>query len=234
MSRVLLADDSPHAQRMGERILREEGFEVASVTDGATAMIRLRDVDPDLILLDAFLPQKSGYDICSEIKQNPNLSFTSVVLTFGLTEIVDLRQVSLSGADATLQKPFESGSLLELIRPLVEQSKKRRSETPRVRVTVEPANQPETKVEAQFEPRPQPILEPIFPILQSRPAPALAVGGVKAISENALEISTTKGPGLDKFDEERVRAAVTLALDAAMPHLIDEITAKVLLALKDY
>ena len=234
MGRVLLADDSPHAQRMGERILREEGFEVASVTDGATAMIRLRDVDPDLILLDAFLPQKSGYDICSEIKQSPNLSFTSVVLTFGLTETVDPGKVSLSGADAILQKPFESTSLLELIRPLVEQSKKRRGETPQVRVTVESAKTVETKPEHKPEPRPQPMPEVIFPILQAKPAPALAVGGVKAISENAAETATTGGPRLDKFDEERVRAAVTLALDAAMPHLIDEITAKVLLALKEY
>ena len=42
MSMILLADDSPHAQRMGERILREEGFEVASVTDEAAALVRMR------------------------------------------------------------------------------------------------------------------------------------------------------------------------------------------------
>ena len=51
MSRILLADDSPHAQRMGERILREEGFEVISVTDGETAMVRLEDVNPDVIVV---------------------------------------------------------------------------------------------------------------------------------------------------------------------------------------
>jgi len=56
MSRILLADDSPHAQRMGERILREEGFEVVTVTDGETALIRLEDVDPDVVLADVFLP----------------------------------------------------------------------------------------------------------------------------------------------------------------------------------
>jgi len=39
MSRILLADDSPHAQRMGERILREEGFEVVSLTDGEALTI---------------------------------------------------------------------------------------------------------------------------------------------------------------------------------------------------
>ena len=60
MSRILLADDSPHAQRMGERILREEGFEVVSITEGETALLRLADVDPDLIIADVFLPGKIG------------------------------------------------------------------------------------------------------------------------------------------------------------------------------
>jgi CheY-like chemotaxis protein len=56
MSTILLADDSPHAQRMGERILREEGFDVSSVADDATALARLADGDPDLVIADAFLP----------------------------------------------------------------------------------------------------------------------------------------------------------------------------------
>ena len=49
MSRILLADDSPHAQRMGERILADEGYEVVTVSDGDSALVRLEDVDPDLV-----------------------------------------------------------------------------------------------------------------------------------------------------------------------------------------
>ena len=63
MSRILLADDSPHAQRMGERILRDEGYEVVSITDGDTVLVRLADVDPDVILADVFLPSASGIEI---------------------------------------------------------------------------------------------------------------------------------------------------------------------------
>ncbi len=223
MSRVLLADDSPHAQRMGERILREEGFEVASVTDGETALIRLRDVDPDLILLDAFLPRRSGYDICKEIKQTPSLNFTSVVLTYGVTEPIDSQKVTMSGADATLQKPFESSSLLELIRPLVELAQKRRKDGGAKLIQKEmPPAPPLPKEDPQAA---------AFPILQkATPAPALATAGVKVTAESAPDVA----PGLDKFDEERVRAAVTLALDSAMPKLIDELTSKVILALKEY
>ncbi len=64
-------DDSAHAQRMGEFILREEGFEIVSVTDGATAMVRLADVDPDLVLADVDLPGHNGYDLCRFIKTTP-------------------------------------------------------------------------------------------------------------------------------------------------------------------
>ena len=59
MSIILLADDSPHAQRMGERILRDEGFSVVSLTDGVTTVLRLTDVDPDLVIADVFLPGHS-------------------------------------------------------------------------------------------------------------------------------------------------------------------------------
>ena len=65
MSRILLADHSPHAQRMGERILRDEGFEVATVTDGETAVLRLKDLAPDMILADISLPSRSGYVLTS-------------------------------------------------------------------------------------------------------------------------------------------------------------------------
>ena len=71
MGRILLADDSPHAQRMGERILREEGLEVVSLTDGETVLHRMADVDPDVLLADAFLPQKSGLDLCRYVKGSP-------------------------------------------------------------------------------------------------------------------------------------------------------------------
>ena len=60
MSRILLVDDSPHAQRMGERILSEEGFEVVTVSNADSALIRLDDVDPDLVIADTVMPGRSA------------------------------------------------------------------------------------------------------------------------------------------------------------------------------
>lgn len=120
--RVLLADDSPHAQRMGERILREEGFEVVTVTDGETAVLRLADVDPDLVLADVFLPLRSGYDICRYIKGSERHKHAGVVLIAGLLEPVDDEEARRAGCDAVLKKPFEASVVMATIRPLIDRS----------------------------------------------------------------------------------------------------------------
>lgn len=122
MSRILLADDSPHAQRMGERILREEGFEVVSLTDGEAALKRLSDVDPDLIIADVFLPAKSGMDLCRQVKTDLNFRHVRVVLTAGLLEPFDEEEAKRAGCDAILKKPFEASKLLQTIQPLVRES----------------------------------------------------------------------------------------------------------------
>lgn len=189
MSRILLADDSPHAQRMGERILSEEGFEVVSITDGETVLIRLADVDPDVMLVDVFLPGKTGYDICRYIKGHPRHQHTRVVLTAGTLEPLDEEEARVAGADGILKKPFEASAVMDLIKPLAEAAESARGTSPAA-IVPEPLEAP-----------PQQSL--------SGPVPKPAA----------------------EFDPELVRAAVTLALDQALPAMIDEITEHVLIAL---
>ena len=187
MNRILLADDSPHAQRMGERILREEGFEVVTVTDGETALIRLKDVDPDLILADVFLPGKSGYDICQFVKNHARHKHVRVVLTAGLLEPIDEAEAQRVQSDAVLKKPFEASVVIEIIKPLIDAAHFARG----LFAETLPANLKD------YEPLP---------------------------SSPAAQAPTP-------IDPERVRAAITLALDAALPAMIEEITERVLVAL---
>jgi CheY-like chemotaxis protein len=187
VSRILLADDSPHAQRMGERILREEGFEVVSLTDGDAAVLRLADVDPDLILADVFLPGKSGLELCRHVKSDPHLRHVRVVLTAGLLEPFDESEATRAGCDAILKKPFEASKVMETIHPLVK--------------------------EAQ--------------LARGRFAEALA----SAAAAPSTQASNPSADPATQMDPERVRAAITLALDAALPAMIHEITERVLIAL---
>ena len=170
MSRILLADDSPHAQRMGERILRDEGHEVITVSDGRVAMLRLEDSKPDIIIADISMPEVSGYQLCTFVKQ---MGSTPVFLTAGAVEPVDEAEVNRCRADGLLKKPFESTLLLEAIGRFQGEAK-----------TVEP---------------PKPL---------SGPPKSVVV-----------------------IDPEQVRAAVTIALESALPTMIDELTEKVLTAI---
>jgi CheY-like chemotaxis protein len=112
MSRILLADDSPHAQRMGERILRDEGHEVITVSDGRVALLRLADASPDLIIADISMPEVSGYELCEYVKSHGG---EPVLLTAGAVEPVDEKTVERVRADGVLKKPFEASVLLDAV-----------------------------------------------------------------------------------------------------------------------
>jgi CheY-like chemotaxis protein len=120
MSRILLADHSPHAQRMGERILRDEGFEVVTVTDGETALLRLKDLAPDLILAEISLPSRSGYEICEYVKTSGKFPQTRVLLTAGPVAAFDDVRARAAGSDGFVRKPFEASVLLNTVQPLME------------------------------------------------------------------------------------------------------------------
>lgn len=201
MNRILLADDSPHAQRMGERILREEGYEVVTVTDGETALVRLEDVDPDLILADVFLPRKSGYALCEYVKSHPRHRHVRVVLTAGLLEPFDESEARRVGADAVIKKPFEASAVVETIKPLVQAAEFARGLF---------AEQVAAELSAQ---------------------PAIAGGSEPASQPAPTTATDASGATANSIDPERVRAAITIALDRALPAMIEEITERVLVAL---
>jgi CheY-like chemotaxis protein len=164
VSVILLADDSPHAQRMGERILRDEGYEVVTAGDGETALARLDGSDPDVVIADVSLPGRTGYQICEQVKRDPRHRHARVILVAGLLERID--DEAAARADLVLKKPFEASALLGAVKPLVE-----------------------------------------------------AAQAARATSGAAV-------------DPERVRAAVIVAVDRALPKIIDELTERVLAALR--
>jgi CheY-like chemotaxis protein len=169
MKRILLADDSQQALRLGEQILSGQGIQVVSVTDGATALRRLADVDPDVLITDVFLPTKNGFELARFIKAQPEWSHIRVLFAAGPTDQFDEQDARNAGAEAILRKPFEASVLVNAVQPLLEQ------------------------VEARQTSR------------------------------------TATQSGLDRA---ALRAAVTLAIDSAMPKLIDELTERVAIVLR--
>lgn len=241
MSRILLADDSPQAQRIGERILREEGFEVVSLTDGNAAVSRMADVDPDVILADVFLPNKSGLDICRFVKNDPRFQHVRVVLTAGLLEPFNEDQANAAGCDGILKKPFDASRVLSVVNALVKDAQAARTAPektaaePVAAAAAAPATAAPTPAAQPAPETPQPaVLEVTHPVEPAPSAPKPTEAAAPQPTSQppqpaaSLAAATTAAPDIDV---ERVRAAVTVALDAAMPAMIEEITERVLIAL---
>jgi CheY-like chemotaxis protein len=221
MSRVLLADDSPHAQRMGERILREEGFEVVTVTDGDTALIRIPDVDPDVVLADIFLPHKSGYQICEFIKTNPKYRHARVILLAGLLEPVDEAEARRVNADAVLKKPLEASAVVATVKALIEAARPDRKA----------ASSPAASAPAEAPPARR-MTGSILGLTLAPAKPVTAPAPIAATPQAPADRRPAGMPEAGEIDSELVRAAVTVALDRAMPALIEEIAGRVMEALR--
>jgi CheY-like chemotaxis protein len=206
MSVILLADDSPHAQRMGERILREEGYQVVTFTDGQTAAERLLSLDPDLVIADVYLPGRSGFDLCRHVKTN--YRYMRVILTAGILETLDEAEARRAGCDAILKKPFEASVIMQTIRPLVQEAQLARGLFANVFAEVFA----DGLTAAQFPPS-----------TGANPVPGLPADPAGAATGRPGPAAST--------DPERVQAAITLAFQAALPALVREITEKVLVAL---
>ena len=121
MSSILLADDNPHAQRMGSQILSQEGHSVVTVSDGDEAMLYLEDNLPDLVMVDTRMPGPSGFDICKHIKSQPKFGAVKVVLLAGPLEPFDTAEAESAGPDGVLHKPLDAYTLIDTVNSLLGQ-----------------------------------------------------------------------------------------------------------------
>ena len=124
MAKILLADDSTHAQRMGTKILSAEGHEVSTVSNGKAAIKIMDELAPDLIVADIFMPGKNGYELCQWVKSNPKWKHIPVLLTIGAMEPYDPAEGRKAQADGLVTKPLESSDLIETIQKLLATAKK--------------------------------------------------------------------------------------------------------------
>ncbi|GFO66853.1 response regulator [Geomonas limicola] len=127
-NRLLLADDSITIQKVVAIIFaNEELFELTVVDNGIAALEKAREMRPDVMLVDALMPGKSGYEVCAEIRRDPALAGTPVLLLIGAFEPFDEAKARECGADSSITKPFESQQLIDRVKELLELGKNRPS-----------------------------------------------------------------------------------------------------------
>ena len=116
MSKILLIEDDNLLVEMYKAKFEKAGFEMVTALDGEKGLEAARQEKPDLILLDMVLPQKDGYQVLEELKQDENTKDITVIILSNLGQSAEVKKGKEGGADDYLIKAnLTPGQLVEKI-----------------------------------------------------------------------------------------------------------------------
>jgi twitching motility two-component system response regulator PilH len=240
VSAILLADDNPHAQRMGSQILSQEGHNVVTVSDGDEAMQYLEENLPDLVMVDTRMPGPSGFDICKHIKSQPKFGAVKVVLLAGPLEPFDTAEAENAGPDGVLHKPLDAYTLIDTVNSLLGKVPEAQDHA---------VDNEAARPAAAARPQPMPAAAPMIArdrvpaatapaktaaAVASKPATAVAALSIDLSEHFASVVEEALGTE-NSFERqrERVEAVVRDVLESAMPAIVQSITERVMASLEE-
>lgn len=118
MSTVMIVDDDPTAREALGAILEGEGYELRWAKDGIRALEMLKQLQPDLILLDVMMPAMTGFEVCQRIRATPSLAEVPIILLTALDDPDSRLRGIESGADDFLSKPPDRRELIARVRTI--------------------------------------------------------------------------------------------------------------------
>jgi DNA-binding response OmpR family regulator len=117
---VVIADDDADIRHLVGVAVRRAGAKIgASVADGAAAWQAIRDIEPDLAILDVAMPRMSGLQVCRSVRAHPGTAGTRVLLLSAAVHPTAIEAGLAAGADLYSLKPFSPRSLATQIRDLL-------------------------------------------------------------------------------------------------------------------
>ncbi|MHB9155487.1 MAG: response regulator [Endomicrobiales bacterium] len=121
--KVLIVDDNQNILDVSAEGLGMDGFETMTAINGRTALFKIRENKPDIILLDVNLPDIDGFQICRQLRSDPKTSGVPVILMTG-DRTIDIDKGFSVGADDCIIKPIDLEKLALTIEKLVKKKKK--------------------------------------------------------------------------------------------------------------
>ncbi len=113
---VMVIDDSKTIRRTAENLLKKQGCEVITATDGFEALAKIAEHKPDIIFVDIMMPRLDGYQTCALIKNNRTFRETPVIMLSSKDSIFDKARGRIVGSEQYLTKPFTKDDLLNAIK----------------------------------------------------------------------------------------------------------------------
>ncbi|MDZ4859632.1 MAG: response regulator [Candidatus Hydrogenedentes bacterium] len=121
-TKILVVDDEPDVVLFIARTLNGEGFDVISAYDGISALDLAETEAPDLVVLDIMMPMMSGYEVCEQLKANPQTQHIPVVCVSSAHNPNARDRSREAGAATLLLKPFSPAELIAQIKRHLSQS----------------------------------------------------------------------------------------------------------------
>lgn len=117
---IVVVDDSAVVLRMLTMVLEDEGYEVVAASDGEEALARIREISPPVVVIDAAMPKRDGYEVCEGVRADSTLGRQPyvIMLTAG-GQAADRERAEQAGVDEFMTKPFSPSKLLDRMAELV-------------------------------------------------------------------------------------------------------------------
>ncbi len=116
--KILVVDDEPFIRRSLEFVLKKQGYDVDTATNGEEALELLRNAGgkkPDLMFLDVMMPKVNGFQVVEAVKSDPDLKNIYVILLTAKGQEADREKGFKLGANDFMIKPFSPSKLLEKV-----------------------------------------------------------------------------------------------------------------------
>jgi two-component system alkaline phosphatase synthesis response regulator PhoP len=118
--RILIADHERSTAVPLQFLMEQNGYKVKSAQSGKEALQTISSFKPDIILLEAMLPDPDGFEVCQTVRQDPDLKGTRIVFVSAMVRDLDMAKGLALGADIYITKPFSNTEILDAVRKLVE------------------------------------------------------------------------------------------------------------------
>jgi two-component system alkaline phosphatase synthesis response regulator PhoP len=117
--KILIADDEPNIVTALEFLLQRNGYEVHVARNGEEALKLVEDCNPDLVLLDVMMPVRSGYDVCTRIRERADWRHIKIIMVSSKGRDAEVNKGLSIGADHYITKPFSTQELVAKINGLL-------------------------------------------------------------------------------------------------------------------
>ncbi len=120
-AKIVVADDEVNILISLEFLLQRAGYEVSLARDGLEALALVRQVRPQLLLLDVMMPGKTGFEVCQELRADESMASMQVLMLTAKGRDTDVAKGLALGANAYMTKPFSTKDLLRKVQDLLQQ-----------------------------------------------------------------------------------------------------------------